>query len=130
MVGPFIAQLAQNYSRGADADNVGPAERAWGLMPRALYREILERTIEREYVPRFGELGIGVRATSAKLTDLRLPRVASIGGHVSRRDETPSNASCVDSYGIDRTCCGAQVLRTDARIAMERRAFDDAASAA
>lgn len=60
VVGPLIAQLTENYCRGADADDVGPAERAWGLIPRALYRVILEKTVEREYVPRFGELGIEV----------------------------------------------------------------------
>jgi hypothetical protein len=34
------------------------ADRAWGLMPVARYAEILERTVTRDYVPRFGAHGI------------------------------------------------------------------------
>ncbi len=36
-------------------------ERAWGLMPAPLYREVLERTLERDFVPRFGEHRIDAR---------------------------------------------------------------------
>ena len=35
-----------------------PADRAWGLMPPALYRSALERTFERDYLPRFTRLQI------------------------------------------------------------------------
>lgn len=35
-----------------------PADRAWGLMPPALYRSALERTFERDYLPRFARLQI------------------------------------------------------------------------
>lgn len=35
-----------------------PAERAWGLMPPALYRSAVERTFERDYLPRFTRLQI------------------------------------------------------------------------
>ncbi|MFO0576161.1 MAG: hypothetical protein U1A78_19330 [Polyangia bacterium] len=41
----------------ADAE-MDPAERAWGLMPPALYRSAVERTFERDYVPRFTRLHI------------------------------------------------------------------------
>ena len=40
-----------------------PAEdRAWGLMGPSRYAEILERTVERDYVPRFAAHGIDARA--------------------------------------------------------------------
>jgi len=32
-------------------------DRAWGLMPIAKYRDMLERTLERDYRPRFKRLG-------------------------------------------------------------------------
>ena len=40
-----------------------PAEdRAWGLMPAGLYGDILEKTVSRDYVPRFAKVGIDARA--------------------------------------------------------------------
>ena len=38
------------------------SERAWGLMPGARYAAITERTVERDYVPRFARLGIDLAA--------------------------------------------------------------------
>jgi len=35
-----------------------PADRAWGLMAPARYFEIVEATLRRDWIPRFGELGI------------------------------------------------------------------------
>ncbi len=38
------------------------SERAWGLMPSARYGAILERCLERDYLPRFERLGIDAQA--------------------------------------------------------------------
>jgi hypothetical protein len=63
------AELVRMFSRirrsyapvgGEAAVSIPDADRAWGLMPIARYREILERTFERDYRPRFGKLGIQV----------------------------------------------------------------------
>ena len=40
-------------------------ESTWGLMPAARYAALLEKTIERDYVPRFAALGIDARAAGA-----------------------------------------------------------------
>jgi hypothetical protein len=51
---------------GAESDReMSDDERAWGLMPSARYGEILERALERDYVPRFKELGLDARAAWA-----------------------------------------------------------------
>jgi hypothetical protein len=41
---------------------IDPVARAWGLMPRALYRAILLEVVESEYVPRFAEHNIDIQA--------------------------------------------------------------------
>ena len=38
------------------------AERAWGLMPRELYRSSVEKTLERDWAPRFARFDIDARA--------------------------------------------------------------------
>lgn len=37
-------------------------DRAWGLMPVGLYGDILEKTVIRDYVPRFAKVGIDAQA--------------------------------------------------------------------
>jgi hypothetical protein len=37
------------------------ADRAWGLMPPAEYASIVERTLVRDWIPRFGSAGIDAR---------------------------------------------------------------------
>ena len=45
-------------------------ERAWGLLPPARYGEILHRTVERDWVPRFARIGIDAqRAWEAGSSD-------------------------------------------------------------
>ena len=48
-------------------------DRAWGLMPVPRYGEILERAIERDYAPRFGEHGIDAVAAWRKAAAARAP---------------------------------------------------------
>ena len=53
-------RLRESY--GGAEDKVTEEERAWGLMAPAAYATVVERTLERDWVPRFAELGIDARA--------------------------------------------------------------------
>lgn len=50
--------VQSSYADVAPETEMDPAERAWGLMPPALYRSAVERTFERDYLPRFTRLQI------------------------------------------------------------------------
>jgi hypothetical protein len=61
----MFAQLEATYGTGNDAvatddGAITDAERAWGLAPPRDYAEILARTIERDYRPRFDARGIRI----------------------------------------------------------------------
>lgn len=69
----MFARVQRNYAPvGGEANTTIPdADRAWGLMPIARYRQILERTYERDYRPRFERLGFAVDAAWEKAKTLR-----------------------------------------------------------
>lgn len=54
-----------------------PRERAWGLMPPALYRSAVERTFVRDYLPRFTRLQIDPTAAWQRSRELHLSVVAA-----------------------------------------------------
>ncbi|MDB5220144.1 MAG: uncharacterized protein JWO86_8071 [Myxococcaceae bacterium] len=59
----WFARLRASYAppaRGVERV-VTPEERAWGLMPVSLYRAAVEKTITRDWEPRFARLGIDAR---------------------------------------------------------------------
>jgi hypothetical protein len=64
-----IRELPQYFGRlrlayGAQAKDmrqIEPADRAWGLMPPAEYAAVVERTLDRDWIPRFGARGIDAR---------------------------------------------------------------------
>jgi hypothetical protein len=56
----FFGELRRNYE--AEDAPFDEADRAWGLMPAAEYRDALYETLERDYVPRFEEYEIDARA--------------------------------------------------------------------
>ena len=58
----MFARIRRSYAPvgGEAIQEIPDADRAWGLMPIARYGEILERTVERDYKPRFERLGIAV----------------------------------------------------------------------
>ncbi|WP_437963324.1 ferritin-like domain-containing protein [Sorangium sp. So ce260] len=60
----MFTRLRRSYMPpgGAKRAAISDDDRAWGLMPVARYGEILERAIERDYVPRFGEHGLDAAA--------------------------------------------------------------------
>jgi hypothetical protein len=60
----MLAKVRRSYAPdgGSRRAEIPANDRAWGLMPVARYAEILERTVERDYVPRFGAHGFDARA--------------------------------------------------------------------
>lgn len=74
-LGPDLARLAERElpamflrlrgayapERARDEREIPDADRAWGLMPAGWYANVLDETLERDYVPRFGALGIDAR---------------------------------------------------------------------
>jgi hypothetical protein len=55
----MFARLRRNYAPvgGEKLSTIPEADRAWGLMPIARYRDVLDNTLERDYRPRFEKLG-------------------------------------------------------------------------
>lgn len=55
----MFARLQKSYApkSAASATVISDEDRSWGLMPMARYGEILERAVQRDYVPRFAALG-------------------------------------------------------------------------
>jgi len=58
----MLARVRRNYAPvgGEDKTAIPDADRAWGLMPLASYREMVDRTYERDYRPRFSKLGFDI----------------------------------------------------------------------
>jgi hypothetical protein len=58
----MLTRLRRSYAPvgGEKRTSIPPADRAWGLMPIARYGELLERTVARDYRPRFARLGFDV----------------------------------------------------------------------
>ncbi|CAN94692.1 hypothetical protein predicted by Glimmer/Critica [Sorangium cellulosum So ce56] len=56
----MFTRLRRSYMPpgGARRAAMSDDDRVWGLMPPARYGEILERAVERDYAPRFGEHGL------------------------------------------------------------------------
>jgi hypothetical protein len=61
----LVASVRRTYT-ASEKLPLTDEERAWGLMPAADYAVILERTVEREFVPRFARLGITLGAAAAE----------------------------------------------------------------
>jgi hypothetical protein len=60
----FFGRIRRSYASGQPerARGIDSADAAWGLMPASRYAEVLERTLERDWVPRFARLGIDAQA--------------------------------------------------------------------
>jgi hypothetical protein len=59
----MLAELEQSYGIGnptiaADSGEMTELERSWGLAPPREYAEILKRTVEKDYRPRFSARGV------------------------------------------------------------------------
>lgn len=58
----FFERIRMSY--GANLRHLAtipPVDRAWGLMPPAEYADIVERTLVRDWIPRFAAVGIDAR---------------------------------------------------------------------
>jgi hypothetical protein len=61
----MFADLELSYGAGAIAarvEDITDEDRAWGLAPPGEYADILHRTFEKEYAPRFAERDIDAGA--------------------------------------------------------------------
>ncbi len=59
----FFGRVRLIYGEHAkEHDTIAPEDRAWGLMPPSEYAAVVERTLTRDWVPRFGALGIDAQA--------------------------------------------------------------------
>lgn len=63
----WFKRLRGNYAPPAHGPEtaMSPDERAWGLMPISLYRAAVEKTIGRDWEPRFAKVGIDARSAWA-----------------------------------------------------------------
>jgi hypothetical protein len=68
----YFGRLRLAYGAHAkDMDDIDPADRAWGLMPPAEYAGVVERTLERDWNPRFSSRGMDAqRAWDVSLSAL------------------------------------------------------------
>jgi hypothetical protein len=59
-----LARLRATYARpeALRERSIEAADRAWGLMPGAVYARDLDSVLRRDYVPRFGRLGLDALA--------------------------------------------------------------------
>lgn len=63
-----FARLRGAYGASPQLTEIDAKDRAWGLMSPSEYASATERTLERDWIPRFGKLGIDARrAWSASL---------------------------------------------------------------
>lgn len=60
----FFARVRSTYAPAAAAREsaIDAEDRAWGLMPAAQYGDVLRRTFERDWVPRFKKLGVDAKS--------------------------------------------------------------------
>lgn len=61
----MFVNLRHSYGQSDYAERIDEPDdddAKWGLMPSSRYHEILLRTVERDYVPRFTRIGIDARA--------------------------------------------------------------------
>jgi len=58
-----FARIRAVYAPGfaRSSVNIDARDRAWGLMPSARYATVLERTLDRDWIPRFRKLGFDAK---------------------------------------------------------------------
>jgi hypothetical protein len=56
-----FARLRGAYGASPEMTEIDPKDRAWGLMSPSEYAAATERTLERDWIPRFRKLGIDAR---------------------------------------------------------------------
>jgi hypothetical protein len=58
----YFDRIRRSYAPAAVSRGIDSADATWGLMPLAKYGEVVRRTLERDWVPRFAKLGVDARA--------------------------------------------------------------------
>jgi hypothetical protein len=58
----YFDRIRRAYAPEIGSSKIDPADAVWGLMPQAKYGEVLRRTLQRDWVPRFAKLGIDAKA--------------------------------------------------------------------
>jgi hypothetical protein len=78
----YFARMRRVYASGASKEGtpMDPADRAWGLMAAADYAEVLERTVEKDWVRRFARLGFDAQSAWERAEDLSRGPGPSAGG--------------------------------------------------
>ncbi len=63
----WFARIRRSYAPSPETNEppVSADERAWGLMPLALYRAAVDKALQRDWEPRFRAVGIDARAAWA-----------------------------------------------------------------
>lgn len=63
----MMQRIRRNYGQPGDAPSprTSSSDAEWGLLPVARYAELLERCVQRDYIPRFEALGIDASACIA-----------------------------------------------------------------
>lgn len=64
----WLGRVRASYAPAARESEriLAPEERAWGLMPASSYRAAVDKTLARDWEPRFARLGFDVRAAWAR----------------------------------------------------------------
>jgi hypothetical protein len=59
----YFDRIRSSYAPpGASGNRIDAADAVWGLMPPAKYADVLRRTLERDWIPRFAKLEVDARA--------------------------------------------------------------------
>ncbi len=61
----YFRRMRNAYGATPAREELDDADRAWGLMPGASYARVLERTVARDWAPRFARLGIDAQSAWA-----------------------------------------------------------------
>jgi hypothetical protein len=61
----MFQRLVANYGMAKEVDSLSELERQWGLISRSAYAETLERSLTRDYQPRFERCGVSLPAAIA-----------------------------------------------------------------
>jgi len=63
----YFARIRRSYApAGANRGGIAPSDAVWGLMPAAKYADVLLRTLERDWIPRFKKLDVDAEAAWAQ----------------------------------------------------------------
>lgn len=83
-----FARVRGAYGASASASTFAEPDRAWGLMEVARYREAVDRTLHRDWIPRFAEVGIDAAQAWSRALASAGPERTSFEGDADGAAET------------------------------------------